>query len=344
MEENTAPRPCSRKDYLGAIDPKWCPGCGAFPILSGVTAAFAALNLPKEKIAVVSGIGCSSRFPYYLDTFGFHTIHGRPATVAMGLKTTRPDLSVWVVSGDGDSLSIGGNHFLHMMRRNPDINYLLLNNQIYGLTKGQASPTSAVGTVSKTSVFGSIDTPVQPLSLALTAGATFAARVLDSDLATMKDVFQQAERHKGISFVEILFNCVTFADKALDAVSDRKKRSDNTVMLKAGEPIIFGKECDKGIRMKGTTPEIVALGKNGITEANLLVHDPADFNLAFLLSRLQYPEAPLPLGVFRQVSLPAYHERLAEQKQGAAPKPGEDALGALLRGRDFWEEKMESSS
>ncbi len=339
MEQNTAQPPCSRKDYLGAIDPKWCPGCGAFPVLSGVTAAFAALEIPKEKIAVVSGIGCSSRFPYYLDTFGLHTIHGRPATVAMGLKTTRPDLSVWVVSGDGDSLSIGGNHFLHTMRRNPDINYLLFNNQIYGLTKGQASPTSAAGTISKTSVYGSIDMPVQPLSLALTAGATFAARVLDSDLTTMKEVFKQAERHRGISFVEILFNCVTFADGALEAVADKKKRSDNTVMLKAGEPIIFGRESDKGIRMKGTTPEVVTLGQNGISAADLLVHDPADFNLAFLLSRLHYPAAPLPLGIFRQVAQPTYNERLIEQKRRGAPKPGEDALGKLLRGPDFWEEK-----
>ncbi len=328
--------PLSRKDFLSDQEPKWCPGCGCFPILKAVSSTMADLGIPREKQAVVSGIGCSSRFPYYMNTFGFHTIHGRAPTIAMGLKMSRPDMNVWVVSGDGDALSIGGNHFIHMMRRNPDINFLLFNNEIYGLTKGQASPTSNVGTVTKTTPLGSFDQPMRPVTLALATGATFVARVLDSDLKGMQEVFTAATQHKGIAMVEIYFNCVTFADGVFDPFSNKKSRAENTVDLVAGKPLIFGVDRKKGLRLKGLKLEIVNVDE--VSESELLVHRPeeVDSTQAYLLSQLRFPQMPLPLGIFRQIKAPTYGEMVDRQREEAKKRYGEGDIEKLLKGSDSW--------
>lgn len=326
----------TRKDYLSGIEAKWCPGCGCFPILRAVTDTFAEMNIPKEKLAVISGIGCSSRFPYYVDSYGFHTLHGRAATVATGLKLSRPDLSVWVISGDGDCLSIGGNHFMHLMRRNTDINYLLFNNNIYGLTKGQASPASAVGTVSKTTPFGSVDAPVKALSVAMASGATFAARVLDSDLKGMKETFLQAQAHKGVSFVEIFFNCVTFADKVFEDYTKKDLRDENTVRLEPGKPMIFGKESNKGLRLNGLKIEIVEIGKDGVTEADILVHDPSNSNQAYLLSQMT---SPMPIGVLKEIEGLDQNSLMQTQAEAVTKRFGEGDVDQLFKGKDSWQVK-----
>ena len=318
-----------RQDFLSNVDPKWCAGCGCYSVLRWVTGTFPGMQLPREQFAVISGIGCSSRFPYYVGTYGFHTVHGRAMTVATGLKLSRPDLSVWVMTGDGDALSIGGNHFMHMIRRNPNIKVVLFNNQIYGLTKGQASPTTSKGKKTKSTPFGSIDPPIRPLSMAIAAGATFAARVADTDGELMADVLQQAAEHKGAAFVEVLLNCVIFNDGTFSHLTEKAVKADTTVRLKNGEPLIFGSQKDRIVTIDGFRPQVEAYTPGSALPENALIHDVAveDTSLAFLLSNMEHPDLPVPVGVFRKVEGVPYDDHFA-------PKGGD--LSRVLRGAEAW--------
>lgn len=298
----------TRQDFLSASDPKWCPGCGLYAILRSLTSMLAEAQIPPHEQVIISGIGCSSRLPYYTNTYGFHTIHGRAPTVAMGVKLSNPDLSVWVVSGDGDALAIGGNHTMHLLRRNSDIKMMLVNNQIYGLTKGQASPTSPQGKITKSSPYGSVGRPIVPINIALAAGATFVARVHDKDTKLMETVMMAAQKHKGAAFIEILMNCVTFNDGAYDHVTAKKARAEAMLTLVDGEPMIFGDERNKGIIDKNGKLEVAVIGEQGITEHDILIHDITNAGLAAQLALLNFPEHPYPMGIFRQVSEPIYGE------------------------------------
>jgi 2-oxoglutarate ferredoxin oxidoreductase subunit beta len=331
--------PYTKKDFQSDQEVRWCPGCGDYAILSAVQSVFPELGVPRERFVVVSGIGCSSRFPYYVNTFGFHTIHGRAPAVATGIKIARPELEVWVATGDGDSLSIGGNHTIHMLRRNVGIKVLLFNNRIYGLTKGQYSPTSELGKKAKSTPHGSLDRPFNPLSLALGAEATFVARSVDVFQAHLKSVLKKAAAHRGAAFVEILQNCNIFNDGAWDRVSDRELREETTIALEHGQPLVFGKARDKGLRFDGLSLQVVQLG-GGVSERDLVVHDerhpePA---YAFLLSRMDtMPGFPTPIGVLRDVEAPVYEEAVAAQAASVVTRRGRGDLGALLRGGDTWE-------
>jgi 2-oxoglutarate/2-oxoacid ferredoxin oxidoreductase subunit beta len=329
----------NKKDFQTDQEVRWCPGCGDYAILSAVQSVFPELGIPREKFVVVSGIGCSSRFPYYMNTFGFHTIHGRAPAVATGLKVSRPDLDVWIATGDGDALSIGGNHTIHMLRRNVGLKVLLFNNRIYGLTKGQYSPTSEVGKKAKSTPYGSVDRPFNPLSLALGAEATFVGRSVDVFQAHLKGTLRKAAAHQGSAFLEILQNCNIFNDGAWDALTEKDVRDDHTILLEHGQPLVFGKNRDKGIRMNGLQLEVVTLG-NGITEKDLIVHDEANPNpaYAFLLSRMDHePGFPTPLGVLRAVDAPRYEEAMSDQLEAVMAKKGRGELGELLRAGDIWE-------
>ena len=332
----------TKKDFQTDQEVRWCPGCGDYAILSAVQTVFAELGLAREKTVIVSGIGCSSRFPYYMNTFGFHGIHGRAPAIATGLKIARPELDVWVATGDGDALSIGGNHTIHMLRRNVGLKVLLFNNRIYGLTKGQYSPTSELGKKAKSTPFGSPDRPFNPLSLALGAEATFVARSVDVFQPHLKAVLKRAAQHKGSAFIEILQNCNIFNDGAWEALTDTSVRADHTLTLEHGKPLVFGKNHDKGIRLNGMDLEIVTLG-NGTSEKDLLVHDEQNPNpaYAFLLSRMEMmPGFPTPIGMFRAVDTDLrYEDRMAEQIRGVIAKRGEGDLAKLLRAGDTWEVK-----
>jgi 2-oxoglutarate ferredoxin oxidoreductase subunit beta len=296
----------------------------------------------KEDIVFVSGIGCSSRFPYYMNTYGMHTIHGRACAIASGLKTQNPNLSTWVITGDGDGLSIGGNHTIHAIRRNVNLNLILFNNEIYGLTKGQYSPTSKVGTVTKSSPYGSVDAPFNPASLALGAGATFFARTLDTDVKHMQETFLRAHEHNGCSFVEVLQNCVIFNDKVHASVTDRATREDNVLILKDGEPMVFGKEGSKGIVLDGITPKVVTIGEDGVSKEDILVHkeDVENATLAQFLSQMHLPEFPVPIGVFRKVSgHVAYDEAVTEQVEAVKKKKGEMSVQQVIEQANLWEVK-----
>jgi 2-oxoglutarate ferredoxin oxidoreductase subunit beta len=329
--------PLQRKDFVTDQEVRWCPGCGDYSILAQTQKLMPDLGAPKENIVFISGIGCSSRLPYYMNTYGFHSIHGRAPTIATGLKVTNPDLQVFVVTGDGDGLSIGGNHLLHAMRRNIDINIILFNNRIYGLTKGQYSPTSEFGKRTKSSPVGSVDWPVQPLSVALAAEASFVARSLDIDQKHLTSTLEKAARHKGTSFVEVYQNCNVFNDGAFMEFADKAVRADRTLHLEHGQPMVFGKERDKGIRLNGFEPEIVELG-NGVSESDLWVHDETrqDPALAFMLSRLHWPDFPEPMGVIRAVERATYEVLVQEQVDAAREKQGEGDLEALLLEGDTW--------
>jgi 2-oxoglutarate/2-oxoacid ferredoxin oxidoreductase subunit beta len=337
LPQNDAPPCLTKKDFESSQDVRWCPGCGDYAVLAQVQKLLPTLGIPRENFAFISGIGCSSRFPYYMETYGMHSIHGRAPAIASGLKLARPELSVWVVTGDGDSLAIGGNHFIHAMRRNVDLKVLLLNNRIYGLTKGQYSPTSEIGKKTKTTPLGSIDRPFNPLSLALGAGATFVARAVDTDLSNLQAVLARAAQHKGTAFVEILQNCVVFNDGAYDSLTDKQTRADARIVLEHGQPLVFGKDRQRGIRLNGLSPEVVELG-NGISEADLMVHDEAANSsaLAFLLAQMEAPEFPVPLGVFRALDMPTYQERNAEQAEQARQAKGNGKLASLLNSGDTW--------
>ena len=327
----------TKADFVSEQTVRWCPGCGDYSILANVQKVMPGLNIPKENIVFVSGIGCSSRFPYYMDTYGLHTIHGRAPAFATGLKVARPDLAVWLVTGDGDGLSIGGNQLLHMLRRNLDINVLLFNNRIYGLTKGQYSPTSEQGKVTKSTPFGSPDSPLNPMLFALSAGATFIARTFDVDAIGMQDIFIEGAKHKGTSFVEIYQNCNIFNDGTFAAVSDRSAREDRILRLKHGKQFIFGREQNKGIRLNGLKPEVVDLG-DGVNENQLLTHDQfsRDSTLANLLSGFDYPEFPVPMGILRQVENSTYEETIEQQIKTQIDEKGTGDLTALLRGSHAW--------
>ena len=333
-----APACLTKKDFESSQDVRWCPGCGDYAVLAQVQKLLPTLGIPRENFAFISGIGCSSRFPYYMETYGMHSIHGRAPAIASGLKLARPELSVWVVTGDGDALAIGGNHFIHAMRRNVDLKIILLNNRIYGLTKGQYSPTSEMGKKTKTTPLGSIDRPFSPVSLAIGAGATFVARTLDTDLPHLQSVLARAARHKGTAFVEIYQNCIVFNDGAYDGLTDKATRDDARVLLEHGKPMVYGKERNRGIRMRGMEAEAVTLGENGVTEADLLVHDERAGNgaLAFLLSQLESTAFPVPLGVFRALETPTYQERNADQAEGARRTKGRGDLASLLNSGDTW--------
>jgi 2-oxoglutarate ferredoxin oxidoreductase subunit beta len=333
-----APEALTRKDFRSTREIKWCPGCGDYGILAQVQNVLPRLGIPREKFVFVSGIGCSSRFPYYLNTYGFHGIHGRAPAFAMGLKCARPDLSVWVITGDGDGLSIGTNHLIHAMRRNLDVNILLFNNQIYGLTKGQYSPTSEFGKKTKSSPLGSIEQPIHPLGIALAAEATFVARAVFADAPHLGEVLEAAARHKGASFVEILQNCVVFNEDVIENFGDRALRDEHWVRLEHGKPIRFGKDDEKGILLRGMQPAVVAVGENGKREEDLLVHDARSSSpaLAHLLAHLAPPEFPKAYGIFRQIVKPTYEDLLMSQIHAAVAKNGRGELSRLLTRGTTW--------
>ena len=335
----TAASAYTKKDMASDQTVRWCPGCGDYAILSTVQKTFAGLGIPREQFVIISGIGCSSRFPYYMNTYGFHSIHGRAPAFATGLKIARPDLSVWVVTGDGDALSIGGNHILHSMRRNVDVKVLLFNNRIYGLTKGQYSPTSEVGKKTKTSPYGSVDRPIDPISVAIAAEATFVARSADVYGAHLSAVLRRAAEHRGSVFVEILQNCNIFNDGAFDRVTDRGTRDDNKVDLEHGKPLVFGQDRDRGIRLDGLSPEVVRIGDNGEGAAELLHHDEStpDPSLAYLLSKLGPPDFPMPMGIFRAIETETYDAGVHRQISEAREMTAEKDLDDLLREGSVWE-------
>ncbi len=326
----------TKKDFTSDQEVRWCPGCGDYAILAAVQKTMPELGIPKENVVFVSGIGCAARFPYYMNTYGFHTIHGRAPAIATGLKVTNPDLSVWVVSGDGDSLSIGGNHLIHSLRRNVDINILLFNNEIYGLTKGQYSPTSARGTVAKSTPFGSLDRPFTPLSLAVGADATFVARTYDKDIKGLGEILKAAHEHKGTALVEILQNCVIFNDGVFEPSIGKDVKADNLLHLEHGKPLLFGKEKEKGIRMNGFKPEVVNVAEVGIEQ--ILVHDQysEDPAYAYMLSGLQNPDYPLAMGIIRSINRPVYEEEILQQNREITEKKGPGKLEDLLNSGDVW--------
>jgi len=324
----------TRKDFVTDQEVRWCPGCGDYAILAQVQKVMPEFGIPRENIVFISGIGCSSRFPYYMNTYGFHTIHGRAPALATGLKVSRPDLDVWVVTGDGDGLSIGGNHLIHALRRNIDFNILLFNNRIYGLTKGQYSPTSEVGKVTKSTPMGSIDYPFNPITVALGASATFVARTIDVEQKHLGETLKRAHAHRGASFVEILQNCNIFNDGAFNDLSDKAIKAEHQLVLEHGKPLVFGKNRDKGIRMNGQRAEVVALG-NGVTEKDLVVHDETNLALAFMLGNFEAP-MPAPIGVFYATSRPTYDAAMNAQLAEAKAKQGVGDVAALLKRGDVW--------
>lgn len=327
----------SAKDFSTDQDVRWCPGCGDYSILAQTQRVMPDLGIPKHKMVFVSGIGCSSRFPYYMDTFGFHSIHGRATAIASGLKIARPDLSVWVVTGDGDGMSIGGNHFIHLLRRNLNLQVLLFNNQIYGLTKGQYSPTSEMGKVTKSTPYGSVDYPFNPASLALGASSTFVARTLDRDPKHMQGIIRRAAEHKGTSFVEIYQNCNVFNDGAFFPFTEKETKDDNVVFLEHGKPLVFGKEKDKGIHLDGFSPEVVSLKDGKFSVNDLLVHNERDTTLSFILADMTYkPHLPRPVGIFLAIDRPVYEDEMERQIAFAREKRGIGDLKKLLNSGDTW--------
>ena len=326
------------KDFKAPVDVRWCAGCGGYSILSQTQRIIASLNIAKENFCFISGIGCSSRFPYYVDTYGMHTMHGRALPIASGVKIARPDLSVWVATGDGDGLSIGGNHFIHACRRNIDLNVILFNNAVYSLTKGQYSPTSLVGQVTKSSPLGALDDPFNPAALALGSGATFVARAFDRDVKTMQYMFERAAAHKGFAFVETYANCVIYNDGAFDLYTKKETRAEHTVELHHGKPLIFGENMDKGIRLDGFTPTVVSLNDGMYSADDLLVHNEQDTTLAFILANMTYNEKlPRPMGIFQAIERPSYDQKVVDQLEYYATMPGANDLDKLLKGEDFWE-------
>ncbi len=328
----------TREDFQTAGPVKWCAGCGSYSILAAVQNALPQIGVPKEKIVFVSGIGCSSRFPYYMKTYGFHTLHGRGAAIASGLKSARPDLNVWLATGDGDSMAIGGNHFIHLIRRNIDINVLVFNNKIYGLTKGQYSPTTPYGSITKSSPDGTIENPFKPGELVIGAEGNFFARVIDKEPRNLEKTFIAANAHKGASIVEVLQNCVIFNDKIHESIIGKDVRDDNVVMLEHGKPMIFGKERDKGLVLDGADLKVVKIGENGITEKDILVHDMTTKNpsIHYLLAKMTYP---LAIGVIRCVDDATYETKLQEQVDNAVATTKIKTVDQLLHSGQIFEIK-----
>lgn len=324
-------------DFASDQDIRWCPGCGDYSILAQMKKMLPELGLPKEQIVFISGIGCSSRFPYYLDTYGVHSIHGRAPAVATGLRVARPDLKVFVITGDGDALSIGGNHFIHLLRRNVNVTIVLFNNRIYGLTKGQYSPTSLEGAITKSTPMGVVDHPLNPILVALGAEATFIARSVDTQIKHLAQTLYRAAQHKGTAFVEVYQNCNVFNDGAWSYAQDKATREDTTFELEHGKPMIFGKNRDKGIRLNGFQPEIVSL-KSGIAEDDLLFHDEkADPTLVYMLARMRHPAFPEPIGVFRDVESSVFEDQVRAQIAQAVAARGKGDLNKLFRSGDTWQ-------
>lgn len=327
----------TRKDFVSDQAVRWCPGCGDYAILAQLQRVLPELGIPKENIVFVSGIGCSSRFPYYMDTYGIHSIHGRAPTLATGMKIANPDLHVWVITGDGDGLSIGGNHLLHTIRRNVDMTIVLFNNRIYGLTKGQYSPTSLPGTRTKSTPMGSIEQSFNPLSVAIGAEATFVARTIATEVKHMAEILKRAAEHKGTSFVEVYQNCLIFNDGTWEYATDAQVKKDHILELEHGKPLIFGKNRDKGICLRGLDP--VAVSITDPERDRLLIHNEfaPEPSLAYLLSRMRYPEFPEPIGVFRCVEKPTYEGDVLRQIQQAKEKKGDGDLAQLYRDAEIWE-------
>ncbi len=332
MSTTEAPK-LSRKDFASDQEVRWCPGCGDYAILAQMQKILPELELPKENIVFVSGIGCSSRFPYYMNTYGMHSIHGRAPTIATGLKISNPDLKVFVITGDGDALSIGGNHLLHVLRRNVDLTVVLFNNRIYGLTKGQYSPTSLPGAVTKSSPMGSIEQPLNPLSVALAAEATFVARSVDVETKHLQDTLSAAARHKGAAFVEVLQNCNIFNDGAWHHVTKDDDREDHLLRLEAGKPLRFGQEGQKQLRFEGLSVKVA-----DSTDGEPVIFDPSEPSgaTAYALSRMTYPEYPVPIGVFRQIQKPTYDQGVTAQVAQAQAKKGQGDLVSLYLSSDIW--------
>lgn len=329
----------SPKDFKSDQEVRWCPGCGDHAVLSCVQKAMTELGISKEKFAFISGIGCSSRFPYYMNTYGFHSIHGRASAIASGVKIANPELSVWQITGDGDALAIGGNHFIHVIRRNIDINIILFNNEIYGLTKGQYSPTSSKGLITKTSPFGSIEEPFSVGELVIGAKGKFIARTIDTSIALSTQIYIEAARHKGTSVIEVLQNCVIFNDGIHDSIAEKEVRDDRTIILHHGEPMIFGKGNDKGLILDGLKLRIVKLGENGITEKDILVHDAHEPNpgIHYMLANMKYPEYPVALGVLRSVPGSTYEVAVEEQIEMVKKSSKIKSMDDLLNSGNVWE-------
>jgi len=325
------------RDFASTLPVKWCPGCGDFAILNQIQKAMAGMGLPHEKYAVVSGIGCSSRFPYYVNTYGFHSIHGRACAVASGVKLSNPNLAVWVVTGDGDGLSIGGNHMMHSMRRNIGLKIVLFNNRIYAMTKGQTSPTTLQGTKTKSTPMGNIDFPFNPARLAAGLDCTFIARGIDTDVLGTSAILERAARHKGTAFVEVLQKCLPFSDKEFDALKDSEKKDELLIRVEHGKPLVFGKNKNKGITIRHLRAEVVEF-KSGSVPSEITVYDETNSEMAYLVSGLQAPEFPLPIGVLRAVEKSSY-EQLYYDQVAAVGDTKDNELETLLSGPDAWEVK-----
>ena len=332
-----APEKLTLKDFETDQEVRWCPGCGDYAILKAVQKTMPELDVPRENHVFISGIGCSSRFPYYMETYGFHTIHGRAPAIATGTKLANPELSVWVVTGDGDGLSIGGNHMLHVLRRNVDLQILLFNNEIYGLTKGQYSPTSKVGTKSPSTPDGSVDLPLSPCVVALGANARFVARSIDTDLKPLGEVLKRAHEHKGASFVEIYQNCPVYNDGVFDYIKDKKSAAESRLILEHGKPLVFGKEGDKGLRFNARSMqlEVVTLG-DGISEDDLVVHDETNKVLAQMLASLRGPDFPEPVGVIYCNPAESYVDSVHDQRISVREVKSKPDMNALLRAGHTW--------
>ncbi|HTA91353.1 MAG TPA: 2-oxoacid:ferredoxin oxidoreductase subunit beta [Polyangiaceae bacterium] len=338
MSNIVEPTRLTKKDFETDQDVRWCPGCGDYSILANVQKVMPELGIPLEQMVWVSGIGCSSRFPYYMNTYGFHTIHGRGPAFATGIKIANPKLSVWLATGDGDGLSIGGNHLMHCLRRNVDLKILLFNNRIYGLTKGQYSPTSEVGKITKSTPLGSADQPVDPACVALGVNGSFVARSVDIEAQHLADVLRRAAHHSGSAFIEIYQNCNVFNDGAFDSFTEKTHKADRQLRVEHGKPLVFGAKRDQGIRLNTRTLglEVVTLGLNGITEADLVVHDETNPTLAYMLAHMPYPAFPVALGVLFAETRPTYDGALSEQRVAAELRQGKPDLDKLLRSGDTW--------
>ncbi len=336
MSNVVEPARLTKKDFETDQDVRWCPGCGDYSILANVQKVMPEFGIEREKTVWISGIGCSSRFPYYMNTYGFHTIHGRAPGFALGIKAANPELSVWLVTGDGDGLSIGGNHLMHCLRRNVDIKVLLFNNRIYGLTKGQYSPTSEVGKVTKSTPFGSADQPLDPASFALGANGSFVARSIDVDAPHLSETLRRAAAHTGTAFIEIFQNCNVFNDGAFDSFREKDVRAERQIRVEHGKPLLFGQNNDKGLRLNAKTLrlEIVSLADTPLED--VLVHDETNPAFANLLARMPYPEFPVAVGVLYAQIRPTYDGTLREQQREALEKTGPGDLGKLLRGGNTW--------
>jgi 2-oxoglutarate ferredoxin oxidoreductase subunit beta len=342
MAQNFEPLAISTKEDFKLDGPvKWCAGCGGHAVLNSVKSVLPETGIEKDKVVFVSGIGCSSRFPYYINTYGFHSMHGRANPIASGIKISNPNLSVWIVTGDGDSMAIGGNHFIHTIRRNVNVNILLFNNKIYGLTKGQYSPTTPRGSVTKTSPDGTIENAFMPGELTMGAQGTFFARTVDSDPKMMKKVFRAAADHKGTSVVEILLNCVIFANQVHKDITGRDVREDNQIFLEHGKPMIFGKDRNKGLMMKCDKMEVVTIGENGVTEDDLIIHNTKDVDDTnhYRLVRMGLPEFPVAMGVIRAIDSDVYESQMFDQVQHARNTTKIKTMDDLLRSGNVFESK-----